>query len=71
LLSLCEKIETQIKTINSQIPYIKELQTRLVSDVVTGKLDVREIEVPDFVEELDVFEEDTFDDSMEEVVDAD
>lgn len=54
-----------------EIYLTKELQIRLISDVVTGKLDVRDIEVPDYEEELDVFEEDTLDDSMEEVVDAD
>lgn len=61
---LCDQLS---QTISQQ----KELQTRLISDVVTGKLDVRDIEVPDFEEELDVFEEDTLDDSMGEVVDAD
>lgn len=69
--SLSKRIEISTDNQSSEIKLAHELQTRLVSDVVTGKLDVREIEIPDFEEELDVFEEDTFDDSMEEVVDAD
>lgn len=71
VLSLCEKIETQIKTINSQIPYIKELQTRLFSDIVTGNLDVRDIEIPDYDEEQEDLFEDLVEDSLEEVGDAD
>ena len=46
----------ELKTIcqNREIELLHELRTRLISDVVTGQLDVRNIEVPDFelVEEL-------------------
>ena len=40
--------------LNREIELLHELRTRLISDVVTGQLDVRNIEVPDFelVEEL-------------------
>lgn len=40
-----------------EIIQIKELQTRIISDVVTGKLDVRNIEIPDYDEQSDIFEE--------------
>lgn len=40
-----------IKIIEDEITLIRELQTRLISDIVTGKLDVRDIEVPDIPEE--------------------
>lgn len=40
--------------LNKEIELLNELRTRLISDVVTGQIDVRNIEVPDFelVEEL-------------------
>ena len=31
-----------------EISTLQEFKTRLISDVVTGKIDVRDIEVPDF-----------------------
>ncbi len=50
---------------------LKELQTRLISDVVTGKLDVRDIEIPDYDEEQEEYDEVVVEDSLEEVGDAD
>lgn len=40
--------------VNREIELLHELRTRLISDVVTGQIDVRSIEVPDFelVEEM-------------------
>ena len=29
-------------------PLLHELRTRLISDVVTGQIDIRNVEVPDF-----------------------
>lgn len=45
--SACSKLESEISTLS-------EMKTRLISDVVTGQIDVRSIEVPDFklVEEM-------------------
>ena len=36
------------ETIQKQIETLKALKTRLISDVVTGKIDVRDIEIPDY-----------------------
>lgn len=49
---LCERIENEIQLLH-------DLRTRLISDVVTGQVDVRGIEVPEFeyVGEADVAEE--------------
>lgn len=46
---LCERIENEIQLLH-------DLRTRLISDVVTGQVDVRGIEVPEFeyVGEADV-----------------
>lgn len=47
-----EQIEKQqssiIAGVNRQIEKLQEFRTRLISDVVTGQVDVRGIEVPDF-----------------------
>ena len=34
--------------LNREIELLHELRTRLISDTVTGQIDVRSIEVPDF-----------------------
>lgn len=48
--------DTTISALEKQIAVLQELRTRLISDVVTGRVDVRGIEVPDFeyVGEADV-----------------
>lgn len=43
-------LERSIQTISREIECIREYRTRLIADVVTGKLDVRGIEVPDEVD---------------------
>lgn len=53
--------EAAIEKLSSEISTLEEYKTRLISDVVTGKIDVRDIKVPDFeyVEEiLDEIDED-------------
>ena len=49
----CEKLNTLIKIKETEIKELKELQMRLVADTVTGKIDVRNIKIPEyeFVEE--------------------
>ncbi|MDD2231126.1 MAG: restriction endonuclease subunit S, partial [Candidatus Cloacimonetes bacterium] len=66
-----DTIDDQIGCLTSSIASIRELQTRLISDVVTGKLDVRSIEIPDFEEELEELDEEIIDDILEEAADAD
>lgn len=41
------KAEKTISAVEKQIAVLEELRTRLISDVVTGKIDVRGIEIPD------------------------
>lgn len=43
-----EKYRELIAKINQEIDCLHEYRTRLISDVVTGQIDVRGIEVPDF-----------------------
>lgn len=59
-----ETVKTQeaISGVEKQISALEELRTRLISDVVTGQIDVRDIKVPDF----EYVNEETIDDSCEE-----
>ena len=41
-------IDKTISRTEQEIELIQEYRTRLVSDVVTGKVDVRSVEIPDF-----------------------
>ena len=43
----CTQIDTLITNREKQISEFNELKTRLISDTVTGKIDVREIKIPD------------------------
>jgi len=39
-------IDTLITSIQKQVTLVKELRTKLTADVVTGKIDVRDVEIP-------------------------
>lgn len=42
-------IDSWLDYTNQQIAYFEELKQTLISDAVTGKIDVRNIEIPDFI----------------------
>ena len=44
----CSQINTAILKIEEEITLLSDYRTRLISDVVTGKLDVRDVVVPEF-----------------------
>ena len=46
-----EKIDNAIPIFEKQIALLQEYRTRLISDVVTGQVDVRGIEIPEYVTE--------------------
>lgn len=55
----CSKIDSAVTRAQHEIDLIREYRTRLISDVVTGKIDVRDIPVeaieePEKCEELDI-----------------
>lgn len=64
----CARIGALKQRIHEEIEHFHELRTRLISDVVTGQIDVRGIEVPDFnmVEETDSDEENLDDEDAAE-----
>ena len=60
-----------INKITQEIDVLKEYRTRLISDVVTGQLDVRGIEIPDYTPEEDAEEITDTEDLTDEEVDTD
>ncbi len=48
-----KKLSDKIDLITHEISLLQEYRTRLIADVVTGKLDVRGIDVPDVVDGID------------------
>lgn len=61
----CGVIDDAIVTTNRQIYLLREYRTRLISDVVTGQIDVRGVQIPDYIPEEDVPENE--EDSEEEI----
>lgn len=51
------KIDRAIPVLEKEIELLKEYRTRLISDVVTGQMDVRNVEVPEYTQEEDIAEE--------------
>lgn len=43
-----EEVKKTIAVLNEEISVLRDLKTRLISDVVTGKIDVRGIEIPEY-----------------------
>lgn len=71
--SILEKLETDLakmeqvlSRIHQEISFFREFRTRLIADIVTGKLDVREAaaKLPVEVDELEALEEDLDEDVM-------
>lgn len=46
-----KKLDVSIEKWKSKIVLLKEYRTRLISDVVTGQIDVRDIDIPEYVSE--------------------
>lgn len=47
------KIDSLKKEVEKQIELLKEYRTRLISDVVTGQIDVRDVVIPEYIPEED------------------
>ena len=46
--TVCAKINAAIQKLEEKISNLQELKTRLIADTVTGKIDVRDVEIPDY-----------------------
>ena len=62
-----EETKNVTAILNREIEILKEYKTRLISDVVTGKIDVRDVKIPDY----DYVEEDTENNVTEEFDEVD
>ena len=51
------KVDDAINKTNEKIDLLREYRSRLISDVVTGQIDVRGIEIPDYTPETDAEDE--------------
>ena len=64
-------VETKrgIALFSNQIEQLTELRTRLISDVVTGQIDVRDVEIPafEYTPETDDNGEDTDDEESDDM----
>lgn len=58
------------ESIEQEIELLKEYRTRLISDVVTGQMDVRGIEIPDYTPEEEIEETDEDNEESEVSTDA-
>lgn len=56
--NLTEKIKSEQKITKKKIEYLENLKQSLISEVVTGKVDIRDIVVPDYDKINGLFEED-------------
>ena len=63
--TLKDKYASVIEKLDTEIQSLIELKARLVSDVVTGQIDVRDIEIPDYEFVEDEADNDTGDDGEE------
>ena len=61
----CGRIDKIVGKLNDKITLLAEYRTRLISDVVTGKLDVRGVVVPEYEAVEDVVEVDDIEESEE------
>ena len=64
---ICDKIDKATNIIKKQITELNDLKTHLISDVVTGKIDVRDIEIPEYESVEEVLDENTEDAEEEEI----
>ena len=62
-----ELIRISTDSIKKQIELLREYRTRLISDVVTGQVDVRDIAIPDYTPEEDADIETDVETETEEV----
>ena len=68
----CHEVEKQINemisAINKEITLVEELRTKLISDVVTGQVDVRDVKIPAYETKTDIInsEDDTDEENLNE-----
>ena len=46
--SMCSEIDLIVKNVDKKITDLHDLKSSLIADVVTGQIDVRDVEIPDY-----------------------
>lgn len=66
------KIDNALPTFQKEIELLREYRTRLISDVVTGQIDVRDVVIPEYIpeEDTEIDTDDTGEDVEEVAEDA-
>jgi type I restriction enzyme S subunit len=65
-----DSINKMIEGVEKEIKLIEELKTKLIADVVTGQIDVRDVVIPEYITEEEISDETADDDSEEAVSDS-
>lgn len=63
----CEKIDNLINKRHSQTETLQELKNSLISDVVTGKIDVRNVTIPEYEHVDDIYDDNNEDGEETEI----
>ena len=45
---MCPQIDEMIDALHQEIIFVQEFRTKTIADVVTGKVDVRNVEIPQY-----------------------
>ena len=67
----CNEIEDMIEGLRMEISYVTELRTKTIADVITGKVDVRNVVIPEYEEIKEVEIDEDIEDDIEDSIDED
>lgn len=67
---LCYQIDEFISTAKKKINELEDMKAVVISDVVTGKIDVRNVEIPEYEHIDDVVDDGDDEENEEELADA-
>jgi len=66
----CGDVDRAISNIRNEISLVQELKSRTIADVVTGKVDVRDVEIPEYETETSDIDDDVSEDEDSEEVET-
>ena len=63
--NFCNEQDSLISKIEKEIKLLQEYRTCLISNIVTGKIDIRAIEIPEYDEVKEIFAEEFINDELD------